>query len=302
MENHKNGYEVKQNGKDYEVLIDINDEKLIIKCLNKSTGDYFSSKNYELEDLRAMNKYFRVSDSIKEIQTLLNSAIEKVKMGLLEDFTQITIFFYLMLGLDENTIAFILIKEKNILTKSAENESDQTNQRYNNNYVESLENENILMKKEHNILKEEIKKLNKESNELKKQKDMLKEDNDLLRQQNQRLMEFKQKYESSLLGQNQAAIQSQNIKKFPVDGDNMNNRNIVKNYGYQNQIPYNNTGYGNKGKDNLNIRFNNNRFAKYVDAHAIDKILEDIENEINDNIKEDGKNENINEDEKKRKY
>ena len=165
---HKNGYEVKQNEKDYEVLIDINNEKLIIKCLNKSTGDYFSSKNYELEDLRSMNKYFRVADSIKEIQTLLNSAIEKVKMGLLEDFTQMTIFFYLMLGLDENTIAFPLIKEKNILTKTLANESDQKNQRYNNNYVQSLENENIIMKKEKNLLKEEIKKLNKESDELKK--------------------------------------------------------------------------------------------------------------------------------------
>ena len=160
MENRKNGYEVKQNGKDYEVLIDINEEKLIIKCLNKSTGDYFSSKNYELEDLRVMNKYFRVSDSIKEIQTLLNSAIEKVKMGLLEDFTQITIFFYLMLGLDENTIAFPLIKEKNILTNLPGSESAQNNPKFNNNYVVSLENENILMKKEKNLLKEEIKKLN----------------------------------------------------------------------------------------------------------------------------------------------
>ena len=282
MESHKNGYEVKQNGKDYEILIDINEDKLIIKCLNKSTGDYFSSKNFKLEDLRVMNKYFRVADSIKEIQTLLNSAIEKVKMGLLEDFTQITIFFYLMLGLDENTIAFILIKEKNILSKSLGNESDQSNPRFNNNYVERLENENILMKKEKDLLKEEIKKLNKESNELKKQKDMLKEDNDLLRQQNQRLMEFKQKYESSLLGQNQAASQNQNIMNSPVDGGNTNNRNIGMNYENQNQIPHNNIRYGNNGKDSLNIRFNNNRFAKYVDAHAIDKILEDIENEINE--------------------
>ena len=114
MEGDKNGYEVKQNGKDYIVLIDLIENKLIIKCLNKSTGDFFSSKNYELEDLRMMNKYFRITDNIKEIQSLLNTAIEKVKMGLLEDFTQMTIFFYLMLGLDENTIAFPLIKEKKI--------------------------------------------------------------------------------------------------------------------------------------------------------------------------------------------
>ena len=41
MKSHKNGYEVKQNEKDYEVLIDFNNEKLIIKCLNKSSGDYY---------------------------------------------------------------------------------------------------------------------------------------------------------------------------------------------------------------------------------------------------------------------
>ena len=106
MEGDKKGYEVKQNDKDYIVLIDHNENKLIIKCLNKSSGDFYSSKNYELNDLRTMNKYFRIADNIKEIQSLLNTAIEKVKIGLLEDFNQMTIFFYLMLGVDENTIAF----------------------------------------------------------------------------------------------------------------------------------------------------------------------------------------------------
>ena len=118
METEKKGYEVKQNGKDYIVVIDLIDNKLIIKCLNKSTSDFFSSKNYFLNDLHAMNKYFRIADNIKEIQSLLNSAIEKVKIGLLEDFNQMTIFFYLMLGVDENTIAFPLIKENNIPKKS----------------------------------------------------------------------------------------------------------------------------------------------------------------------------------------
>ena len=196
MEGDKNGYEVKQNGKDYIVLIDLIENKLIIKCLNKSTGDFFSSKNYELEDLRMMNKYFRITDNIKEIQSLLNSAIEKVKMGLLEDFTEMTVFFYLMLGFDENTIAFPLIKEKKIETKTFNNDSDINNSRLNENYLESLEKENYAIKKEKNILKEEIKKLNMESNELKKEKDLLKEDNELLRELNQKLLEYKRKYES----------------------------------------------------------------------------------------------------------
>jgi hypothetical protein len=200
MEDEKNGYEVKQNGKDYIVLIDlIENNKLIIKCLNKSTGDFFSSKYYELEDLRTMNKYFRITDNIKEIQSLLNTAIEKVKMGLLEDFTQMTIFFYLMLGLDENTIAFPLIKEKNITTKSFTNDNELKNTQLNKNYLESLENENTIIKKEKNMLKEEMQKLFLESSELKKKKDILKEDNESLREQNQKLLEFKKKYEMAMM-------------------------------------------------------------------------------------------------------
>ena len=174
MEGDKKGYEVKQNDKDYIVLIDHNENKLIIKCLNKSSGDFYSSKNYELNDLRTMNKYFRIADNIKEIQSLLNTAIEKVKIGLLEDFNQMTIFFYLMLGVDENTIAFPLIKEKNIKQKSLL--SQLKNSRLNPNYLETLENavekiegENYIIKRETKMLKEEIKKLYMESNELRKE-------------------------------------------------------------------------------------------------------------------------------------
>ena len=72
MEADKNGYEVKQNGKDYIVLIDLIENKLIIKCLNKSSGDFFSSRNYELEDLRAMNKYFCINN-INEFKIYKNN-------------------------------------------------------------------------------------------------------------------------------------------------------------------------------------------------------------------------------------
>ena len=111
MENSKKGYEVKQNGKDYILLIDIINNKLIIKCINKSTGYIFSSKKYELKDLHSINKYFLISNNLKEIQSLLNIAIEKTKIGLLEDVHQLTItlFFYLMLGVEENTITFPLL-------------------------------------------------------------------------------------------------------------------------------------------------------------------------------------------------
>ena len=53
----------------------------------------------------------------------LETAIEKVKIGLLEDFNQMTMFFYLMLGVDENTIAFPLIKAANITKNTIASET-----------------------------------------------------------------------------------------------------------------------------------------------------------------------------------
>ena len=186
MENENKGYEVKQNGKDYIVLVDLQEMKLMIKCLNKSTEDLFSSKNYDIEDLHAMNKYFRIADNIKEIQFLLNTAIEKVKIGLLEDFNQMTMFFYLMLGVDENTIAFPLIKIANLGKNNIT--EDKKNSRLSPNYLEELENtmeriegENYIIKRESDMLKEKIKKLYIQSNELKKESMKLKQDNNSLR-------------------------------------------------------------------------------------------------------------------------
>ena len=97
MTDENDGYEVNQKGKDYIVLIDLIDSNLIIKCINKTSGDLFSSRNFSLSQLQAMNKYFHKAKNITEIQTLLNSAIEKAKIGLIEDFNQMTIFFYLIL-------------------------------------------------------------------------------------------------------------------------------------------------------------------------------------------------------------
>ena len=92
MEDAKKGYEIKQKN-NYLIVIDIINNNLIIECDNKTTGVYFVSKNYTLEDLKTMNKYFRNINNIKDIQTILNTTIEKAKIGLLEDFNQITIFF-----------------------------------------------------------------------------------------------------------------------------------------------------------------------------------------------------------------
>ena len=264
MEKEKKGYEVKQDNKDYIVLIDLQDMKLVIKCLNKSTGDLFSSKNFELQDLHAMNKYFRIADNIKEIQFLLNTAIEKVKIGLLEDSNQLTIFFYLMLGVDENTIAFPLSKAAN-LTKN--NISGETrNSRLNPNYLEELEiamerieGENHMIKRESDLLKEKIKQLYIQSNELKKESMQLKEDNNSLREQNQALLEFKRKYESSISSTPfktndsyfQDSMKISSVIDEIINSKNEKNDNIIINN--NNNIEKNDYIYKNKNypKDNM---------------------------------------------------
>jgi hypothetical protein len=81
-----NGFEINYEGKDYILLIDLQDNKLKIKCLNNLSGDFFSSKAYKTENLHSMNKCFRFTNNIEEIQTLLNNSIEKGKIGLFEDF------------------------------------------------------------------------------------------------------------------------------------------------------------------------------------------------------------------------
>ena len=275
MSEDKNCYEINQKGRDYVVLIDLLDNELIIKCINKSSGDFFSSKKYKLEDLHSMNKYFRIADNIKEIQSLLNSAIEQTKIGLLEDFNQMTIFFYLMLGLEQNTIAFTLIKGKDNFTVKNSILKELRNYRDEKNYLETLENiiekiegENYLIKQKAIILSERLKKLNIESDKLKKESLLLKENNDLLRKENMKLMEYKKKYEtvirtpfkseSEFKGEMKIANvadeffcckkrkeenKSENIKNYDKldlnyidpNNDDDNNMNIIDNDNYENE-------------------------------------------------------------------
>ena len=300
MENEKKGYEVKQNGKDYIVLIDLQDMKLMIKCLNKSTGDLFSSKNYELHDLHTMNKYFRIADNIKEIQFLLNTAIEKVKIGLLEDFNQMTFFFYLMLGVDENTIAFPLIKAANITKNTIARET--RNSRLNPNYLEELENameriegENYIIKRETDMLKEKIKKLYLQSNELKKESMQLKEDNNTLREQNQALLEFKRKYESSMSSTpfkssdlyNKDNMQISSVIDEVINGKNYKNEKINNN-----DIQNNDNIKQNYPKDNMRNNTASNKFEKKDEEINIQNNDENEEYEKhndNDNDEECGK-------------
>ena len=117
MEEDINGFEINQKGKDYILLIDLQENNILIKCINKSSGDFFFSKQYDLSYFNSMNKYFQIYNNIQEIQSLLNNAIEKAKIGLLEDFNQLTIFFYLIFDTEENTIAFSLNKESDKYNK-----------------------------------------------------------------------------------------------------------------------------------------------------------------------------------------
>ena len=272
MENPKKGYEVKQNGKDYILLIDLISNKLIIKCIDKSTNYIFSSEKYGLKDLHTMNKYFLISNNLKEIQSLLNIAIEKTKIGLSEDIQKsiITIFFYLILGVEENTISFPLLKESNI--KKQPIISQLKNSKLNPKYVESLENtlkklkvENNLILKESKMLKEEIKKLYMEINELKVETRKLREDNNLLREK---------------------------IKLITKNKSNKN-KNIFENK--KNTNEKNNKEYKNINIKNDGVKISKNFTNNIINDKILEKNYKGIKNNIakqivcDENIKKDRK-------------
>ena len=197
MSEVRNGYEINLKGKYYILLIDLNDDKLIIKCNNKFSGDFFYSEKYDIEEIHRRSKFFKISDNIQQIQTILNKSIEEGKFGLLEDYDQITLLFYLKSDIGENTIAFSLFKERKIRINSKGKDSRKNN--YWNNLEEKIQ---ILEEKNHEIMQKliiinkEIEALTQENDEIKKESQILKEDNDLLRKENEQLKEYKNKYES----------------------------------------------------------------------------------------------------------
>ena len=197
MSEVRNGYEINLKGKYYILLIDLNDDELIIKCNNKFSGDFFYSEKYDIEEIHRRSKFFKISDNIQQIQTILNKSIEEGKFGLLEDYDQITLLFYLKSDVGENTIAFSLFKERKIRINSKGKDSRKNN--YWNNLEEKIQ---ILEEKNHEIIQKlitinkEIEALTQENDEIKKESQILKEDNDLLRKENEQLKEYKNKYES----------------------------------------------------------------------------------------------------------
>ena len=207
MSEVKNGFVIEQIDKTYILLIDLDGEHLLIKCINKLTKELFSSKRFTIVDIHKMNKSFTFADNIKQIQILLNVTIENGKIGLLEDDAQITIFFYLSLDNEENIVAFPLMKQKNILKKFKNKEIRNIYE--NNNYskilektIKKLEDDNNDNNKKIVSLNEQINELKIENDELKKELKLLKEDNNILRKENEDFKEYKHMYE--LITQNES--------------------------------------------------------------------------------------------------
>ena len=77
MEEDINGFEINQKGKDYILLIDLQENNILIKCINKSSGDFFFSKQYDLSYFNSMNKYFQIYNNIsrQKIFIFFNSSI-----------------------------------------------------------------------------------------------------------------------------------------------------------------------------------------------------------------------------------
>ena len=240
MSKVKNGYEIHQNNKDYILLIDLKDDALIFKCLNKLSKNIFSSKLYKIENLHTMSKNFRYFDNIKDMQIFLNNAIEKGKFGLLEDLDELTIFFYLTSSFEENIIAFSLLKKKNIKKKLKE-------KKLNNEEEKKIIEQNTLK------LKDEINKLNKEIQELKIEKESLKEENNSLNKENEEFKKYKEKYE--LLIKTLEENSNEFKEKFQIFHEEIIiicNKNIADNRNDNKEIGIEDN---NEDENNMNINF-----------------------------------------------
>ena len=285
MEEDINGFEINQKGKDYILLIDLQENNILIKCINKSSGDFFFSKQYDLSYFNSMNKYFQIYNNIQEIQSLLNNAIEKAKIGLLEDFNQLTIFFYLIFDTEENTIAFSLNKEsdknRNSEIKELNSLKDINDDNNNSKYIiDKLEKDYDIINKKNIILIEQMQKLNIELTQLKNELATLNEKSDIFKAENEKLMEYKFKYEeiiqssfkNNFLHKNELKISSV-INKFFLGKNNINN-NINENINGKENLHLNEKN--NEEKNNMNI-IDNDNFENEIDNDIENKKLNKID-------------------------
>ena len=277
-----NGFEINYEGKDYILLIDLQDNKLKIKCLNNLSGDFFSSKAYKTENLHSMNKCFRFTNNIEEIQTLLNNSIEKGKIGLLEDFEQITIFFNLISGDDEIIIGFSLMKQK--IAKKNKSIRESKNLIDNKKIgIDIISKENCIKNQNELILTEQIKKLNEETEKLKNEIKLLKNENDLLRKENVELKDYKKKFEIIMMTPSPLKKDTESEGKLKLSDDINEDKNK------DNIININKTEKGKENEklnlyeqnfeydNNMNIIYNDN----YENESENDKEINELSNKNN---------------------
>ena len=295
------GYEINQKGKVYILLIDLQENDLMIKCVNKTSGDFFFSKKYNISDLHSINKHYHIYETIKEIQQLLNVAVEKAKIGLLEDFNQITIFFYLIFDLEETTMAFPLIKDntqnKNSNIKELNNLNDNDDYIKNlKDTINKLEEDNNNMNQKNITLIEQMKKLNIELTQLKNELTILKENNDILKTENEKLIEYKNKYEEIIKesDKNSSGFKDE-LKISSVINEIFCGKNQVKdiiNENIKGKEKLNLYEHKNEGENDLNIIDNDNfenENEPSIENNIVDRDI--IKSNININNKLDNADE-----------
>ena len=239
MEENQGGYIIKQNDKEFILLIETVDEKLKIKCQNTSSGDFYCSEDYDLQCLQNINPCFNSFKNIYEVKQVLNSAIENIKVGLADGGeNQLLIFFYLILISEQITIKFPLIKDNNM--KSIEIASSLRSSNVNPEYLDSLEQKIENFDGENNtsnenILKNEVKKLFKETQQLEQKSETLRQNNDLLVKENQKLLEMNKLYENEIKKYHEQNQDNENIEnnndEENVENGNNNEENFEINEG-----------------------------------------------------------------------
>ncbi len=101
------------NNKEYLLKIGVNNNKI---NLNINTRDTKQFKNYSgeftLEDLRRINKVFRLTQSIDEAKEEFKKAVERKKIAISEKDDYVHTVFYMMIGTDTSTLSVALPRDE----------------------------------------------------------------------------------------------------------------------------------------------------------------------------------------------
>ena len=117
-ESNTKSFKLKQEEKEYILSLSIVGNYLRLSGQENIGKDgQFYETDFSLDDLRKINRYFRIMPSIFEAQDELVKAIEKQKAGIEKSSNLLNIIFYMTIGTDNIIVKLPLEKKDNILKR-----------------------------------------------------------------------------------------------------------------------------------------------------------------------------------------